>query len=247
MCHEESRAVYEGREVPQDKSGLARFNCKTPAWTPHCECFVVTLYKRLETWMPPDLKFCFNCRKFTYRCSKDNRLCGMNARRAWFDLKERALWKSKEEERRREVEVGWEGRGLVTVAGSSQMGAAITLSATTRMRETREAMQRAQREEMLKNKEEMRRKEEELMEKEEELRKKEAELRKREKELTKREEELWRRRDRMREIEGKIRKREDQVRKMEDEMWKKGRSNKEERRDSKENKKGFARCPCKES
>jgi hypothetical protein len=241
LCHEESRAVYEGRELPQNESGLGVgiSDCKTPRWTTHCECFVVTLYKRLESWMPADLKFCHNCRKFTYRCSRDSRHCGMNARRAAFDFRERELWKWKQEEIQRVVYVGWEERGLVTVAGSSQMGAAVTLSALTRMRETRELMQRERREEMLKMKEEMKRKEEEL-------RKMEKQLKERERELRKREEELWRRRDKLSEVEGKIRKREDQVRKMEEEMGKKGRSNKEEKRARMENKKGFARCPCKE-
>lgn len=242
FCHEESHAVYEGREVPRHKSCLDTIGlgaCKTPMWTRHCECFVVTLYKRLESWVPPDLKFCGNCRIFTYRCSRDNRLCWTNVRRAVFDLRERDAWKWKQVESRRKAEVGWEQRGIITVAGSSRMGAATRWCDLDRMREMREKMQREGRQEMQRKKEEMRRKEEELREKE-------KELRKREKELRKREEELWRNRDKMREIEGKIRKREDQVRKREEEMGK-GRSNKEERRGRMENKKGFARCPCKES
>jgi hypothetical protein len=162
----------------------------------------------------------------------------MNMRRAAFDLRERELWKCKEQERQREVAVGWEERGLVTVAGSSRMGAAVTLSALARMRETRELMQRECKEEILKKKEEIKRKEDAL-------RKKEEELRKREREVRKREEELWRRRDKMSEIEGKIRKREDQVRKREAEIGMKGRSDKEEKIDGVDDKKGFSRCPCK--
>jgi hypothetical protein len=151
----------------------------------------------------------------------------MNARIAKFDLVERELWKRMEEKRQWGVEVGWEERGFVTVAGSSQNGAAMTLTAQTRMRETRRLMQKEAREEILKKREEIKRQEEELGRKEEELRKME--------------EELQRRAEEIRENERKIRKREEQVRKREEEMGKKGRSNKEERRGGKENKKGFPR------
>jgi hypothetical protein len=122
-------------------------------------------------------------------------------------------------------EVGWVDRGLVPVAGSSQNGAAMTPTAQTRMRETRELMQKEARGKVLKKREEI---------------KKQEELGRKEEELRKMEEELWRRPKEIMESKRKIRKREEEVRKRKEEMWK-GRSNKEERRWSKENKRGFPR------
>jgi hypothetical protein len=162
LCHAESRAAYEEREISRDNSILDVGDCKTLGWTTHCECYVVTLYKRLEAWMLPDLRFCSNCRVFTYRCSKDNNHCGMNIRKAMYELaeaesrrleienvtKRRELWK-KEMILARSVPLYF-----VKDAESSQMGAAESKSDVKRMQVTRERIQKEGIEEMSRKREE---------------------------------------------------------------------------------------------
>jgi DNA repair exonuclease SbcCD ATPase subunit len=188
--------------------------------------------------MPGDLKFCQNCRKFTSKCSRDNSVCTTNVKRAMFDLREKEYWKILAQQRSLVIRAGWEERGIVTAAGSSMMGAAMTWEAQERIRETWESMQRARRLEMQAAKEDMKRREEELKRKEEELKRKERDLRKRE-------EELWRRKDKVQMLEGKVRQREKEVRSRE-EIVKKGKRSEAGRRSGwEEIKRGFARCPCK--
>jgi hypothetical protein len=154
LCHAESRAAFLGRAIPLDEDFLDAGHCKTLGWISHCECYAVTLYKRLEGWVPPDLKFCANCRIFTYRCSKDSRLCGMNIRRAKYELKLSGM--------RRGYMWGTWTSGVsfrsLRDAESSQMGAAESTDDLMQMLVTRQRIQKEGLEEMSRKRDEDQRK-----------------------------------------------------------------------------------------
>jgi hypothetical protein len=71
--------------------------------------------------MPGDYKFCPNCQVFTSRCSKDNRRCEGNIRRAKFELAER-------ETRRREVVVRKWYESVESVVPAAGSGVAVESS-----------------------------------------------------------------------------------------------------------------------
>jgi hypothetical protein len=77
LCHSETFAVYqqldENKRLKTKITGADR--CRTSESTNHCECFVLPLHKRLKGWVPKDLRFCPDCRRFTKRVKKYNMRC----------------------------------------------------------------------------------------------------------------------------------------------------------------------------
>lgn len=81
--------IYTGMIAIRFRSTLTNNWTKPKDWKPvkdadqcpvsesvsHCECFVLLLHKHLGEWMPKDLRFCNECKRFTRRVKRHNMRC----------------------------------------------------------------------------------------------------------------------------------------------------------------------------
>jgi hypothetical protein len=58
------------RRVPADHGRCLTTHCKM-----HCTCYSCPLYRRLRTWMPPGVRYCRKCERFTWREKKNEGRC----------------------------------------------------------------------------------------------------------------------------------------------------------------------------